>query len=116
MRKSLALAFTLSALGACKSSPPAPAGEMPYVPPALPAEACTPTALGAPRALKPCSTGSGAFGRWTLDELGLPAYDYAIDEARDGRASFPNTEQRERRDHWHAFGNDRLDAIFVNDG
>lgn len=115
MRKLHALALS-SLLAGCKSSAEPPPATPPYVPPVLPAESCAPTPLGEARRLRPCSTGSGAFGRWTLDELGLPAYDYAIDQARDGRAAFPNTERADRRDHWHAFGNDRLDAIFVNDG
>lgn len=106
------VAIALSS-SACKSSEPLPRGEAPYVPPTLPEESCTATPLGAARALRPCSTGSGAFGRWVVDELGAPAYDYALDEGRDARASYPNTEQRERREHWHAFGNDRLDAIFL---
>ncbi len=117
MRRPIVCVVALSLwAGACKSSEAPPPGEAPYAPPPLPAESCTATPLGAARALRPCSTGSGAFGRWVVDELGAPAYDYAVDERRDVRASYPNTEQRDRRDHWHAFGNDRLDAIFVNDG
>jgi hypothetical protein len=115
MRKLHALAL-MSLVAGCKSSAEVPPAEAPYVPPVLPAETCAPTPLGQARALRPCSAGSGAFGRWTLDALGLPAYDYAIDQRRDARAAYPNTAQLDRRDHWHAFGNDRLDAIFVNDG
>jgi hypothetical protein len=51
-----------------------------------------------------------------VDDLGLPAYEYGLDENRDARASFFNTEGLDRRDHWAAFGNARVDAIFANDG
>src|SRR4051812_40840436 len=98
---------------ACKSSDetPAPPGDDPPV--VLPAEACAAPSVDAPRTFTTCSTGSGNFGRWAIDDLGLVAYDYRSDELHEPRASFPNTENRERRDHWHAFGNDRLNAIFV---
>lgn len=63
-----------------------------------------------------CSDGSGVFGRWTLDGLGLPAYDYLIDQNRDERARYPTTDEEDHREHFHAFGNDRVSAIFANDG
>lgn len=83
----------------------------PYVPPP---EACDP----APAAgvFAPCNDGQGIFGTWTVDRLGLPAYDYGLDQRFDERAVWFHTEAHERRDHWHAFGNHRVNATFSNDG
>ena len=88
-------------------------GDAPYAPPA---EACAPVDVDSPRTFHECSTGSGIFGRWTVDESGLPAYDYGLDENADARASFYNTENRDRRDHWFSFGNARVTALAYNDG
>jgi hypothetical protein len=110
------LCIALVVCGACKSSTDAPAPPVEDPPVVLPPESCVAPDVDAPRTLTACSTGSGNFGRWTIDDLGLVAYDYLSDERREARALFPNTENKERRDHWHAFGNDRVHAIFVNDG
>jgi len=48
---------------------------------------------------------AGIFGAWTVDALGLPAYDYGLDENADPRAGFFNTEGIDLRSHWAAFGN-----------
>jgi len=112
-RRSLLVVAVLCACKSSETSEPPPPDDPPVV---LPPEACTAPNVDAPRTFVACSTGSGNFGRWTIDDLGLPAYDYAIDQWKDDRALFPNTEGLERRDHWHAFGNDRVNAIFVNDG
>lgn len=61
-------------------------------------------------------SGSGIFGRWILDGDGLPAYRYEIDQYRDRRAAYPNSEGLDRRDHWHLFGNDRVNVLASNDG
>ncbi len=61
-------------------------------------------------------SGSGVFGRWILDGDGLPAYRYELDQYRDRRAAYPNSEGLDRRDHWHLFGNDRVNALASNDG
>ncbi len=61
-------------------------------------------------------TGGGAFGRWTLDSAGLPAYRYEMDQYADLRALYPNTEGLNRRDHWHQIGNDRVTGLASNDG
>lgn len=85
----------------------------------LPLPAEPPTAGDDPAArfrFPDCSDGSGVFGRYTLDALGLPAYDYLIDQNRDERARYPTTDEEDHRAHFHAFGNDRLNAIFANDG
>ena len=104
------------ALGlACSSSPAAPPvpPDPPYVPPP---ETCTPADVEAVRTFAPCSIGSGIFGQWTVDEDGLPAYDYGLDENADERAAWFNTEGRDRREHWSSFGNDRVTALAYNDG
>lgn len=73
-------------------------------------------ALGDPRVFRMTRAGSGAFGRWTLDDAGLPAYLYQMDQYTDGRARYPNTEWPNRRDHWHQIGNHRVNALASNDG
>ncbi len=79
-------------------------------------ESCDAVDVDAPRTFVPCSTGSGLFGRWTIDEAGLPAYDYLLDENADARASWFNTEGKDRRDQWFSFGNARVTALATNDG
>lgn len=74
------------------------------------------TALGEPRVFMRSDEGSAAFGRWTLDQAGLPAYCYELDQYDDSRAAFPNSEGADRRDHWHQVGNDRITALASNDG
>jgi hypothetical protein len=105
----------LSVLVACGEgrSQQGPEPEPPYVPPP---EACDAPSLDAPYAFAPCSEGSGIFGSWSLDGLGLPGYDYGLDQHADLRAAFVNTEGLDRRDHWHAIGNERVNALFSNDG
>jgi hypothetical protein len=71
---------------------------------------------GDPRAFELTEAGSGAFGRWILDAAGLPAYRYELDQYQDSRAHYPNTEGRDRHDHWHQIGNDRITALASNDG
>jgi hypothetical protein len=118
------IAALLAACGTSKESQPAsgvgpappepgPDAEAPYVPPP---ESCAPADVDSPELFAPCSTGSGVFGTWTVDELGLPAYEYGLDQNADERASFFNTEGKDRRDHWAAFGNARVNAMFFNDG
>ena len=41
--------------------------------------------------------GSGAFGRWTVDRFGLPAYRYAIDEETDPRRRPAGAGRQHRR-------------------
>jgi hypothetical protein len=69
-----------------------------------------------PRVFQPSDEGSGCFGRWTLDEAGLPAYEYEIDQYKDLRAVYPNSENLDRRDHWHQIGNFRVTGLASNDG
>lgn len=82
----------------------------------MPPESCAKANVDDVKSFVACSTGSGDFGRWTIDDLGLPAYDYALDETRDPRALHPTTTGVPSRVHWHAFGNDRINAIFANEG
>ncbi len=74
------------------------------------------TAPADARTFVPAAEGSGIFGRWTLDAHGLPAYEYTLDQWRDDRARYPNSEHLNRRDHWHQIGNDRITALVSNDG
>src|SRR5690606_20231618 len=69
-----------------------------------------------PRGFLPTDDGGGVFGRWIVDEHGLPAFRYDIDQHADSRARYPNSEARDRRDHWHQIGNDRVTALASNDG
>ena len=68
------------------------------------------------RAFSETSQGSGAFGRWILDEEGLPAYRYELDQYRDRRARYAHSFGLDRRDHWHQIGNNRVTALASNDG
>ena len=72
--------------------------------------------LGDPHVFASTAVGSGAFGRWILDHAGLPAYQYTADQYRNPHAYYPNSEQIDRRDHWHQIGNDRITALASNDG
>lgn len=98
------------------STPGSPPPEPEEPEPTLAEERCEAPNIAEPTKLRPCSSGSGNFGRWTTDELGLPAYDYTIDQARNDRALYKDTEGRERRDHLAAFGNSRVNAFLSNDG
>lgn len=68
------------------------------------------------RAFTPTEEGSASFGRWTLDDAGLPAYQYELRQEVDPRAAYVNTEKLDRRDHWHQVGNRRVTALASNDG
>lgn len=69
----------------------------------------------------PQPEGGGIFGEWIVDEHGLPAFSYTLDERNDARAKWPNSEDifpihRERRDHFFVTGNDRVNLMAVDDG
>jgi hypothetical protein len=76
----------------------------------------TAQAVEDPRVFVPSEEGSGNFGRWIVDSDGLPAYQYEIDQYKDPRAYYPNSEGIDRRDHWHQVGNYRITALVSNDG
>lgn len=114
-RRALTL-IACSALTGCSDSEavnPVPDPDPPYV---APPERCDPADVDDPTTFALCNTGRGIFGSWTVDAFGLPAYDYGLDQHEDARASFFNTEGLDRRDHWAAFGNARVNAMFFNDG
>lgn len=69
-----------------------------------------------PYKFKATKKGGGVFGHWIVDKADLPAYKYRLDQRRDKRASFPNSEWADRRDNWHQLGNDRITALASNDG
>ncbi len=75
-----------------------------------------PGEIGDPKTFTVTDYGSGAFGHWILDEAGLPAYRYEMDQFTDERAAYPVSEGAFRRDHWHQVGNERLNALASNDG
>jgi len=58
--------------------------------------------------------GSGVFGRWGVDGLGLPRYRYTLDEERSPAAVQP--ELAGSRDAWHQLGNDHVVADAFNHG
>lgn len=91
---------------------PAPAPQPP-----LQAQALTPQAdIGDPTAFTHSAYGSGVYGRWMVDEFGLPAYRYEMNQFEDDRAAYPVSEGAFRRDHWHQVGNERLTGLAANDG
>ncbi|MBX3221121.1 MAG: hypothetical protein KF795_11425 [Labilithrix sp.] len=116
-RRAVAAVVASALLGAaCGAGAPGealPPEDPPYVPPP---ESCVAPSVDEPTRFAPCSTGSGVFGTWTLDDLGLPAYDYGLDQNADERASYPRTDGVETRAHWAAFGNDRVNGLVSNDG
>ncbi len=69
-----------------------------------------------PKQFTPTASGSGIFGRWIIDQAGLPAYRYDLDQYKNSAAGYPNSEDLDRRDHWHQVGNDHLTALASNDG
>ena len=83
-------------------------------------EATATSAGGGPIAwnaqLPPISStyGSGDFGRWTVDQFGLPAYRYTIDEQTDPIAR--QAELAGGNDAWSQVGNDRVKADAFNHG
>lgn len=113
MRVVRAAPFFLLALACSLAGTEVGQPDAPYVPPP---ESCASTDLDAPTTFAACSTGSGIFGQWVVDEAGLPAYDYGLDENADARASWFNTEGLDRRDQWFSFGNARVTALATNDG
>lgn len=122
MRRTWSLCWLLPGLAGCGSDERAPTPDSgdPVWNPAP--ETCEAPDLDDPTQLHECSIGSGSFGRWTLDARAQPAYDYRLDQHADSRASYSVTEQGpdgeplDRRDHWAAFGNHRINAHIFNDG
>ena len=77
---------------------------------------CLPAAREQPSLFRACDLGSGAFGRWTVDVDGLPAYRYTLDNAADERAPWTLSDGSTRRDHLFQIGNDRVIGVVDTDG
>src|SRR3954447_26574324 len=60
------------------------------------------------------SYGSGNFGRWETDALGLPRFRYDVDESQDPRAKQPELAGGTLAQH--QLGNDHIVANAYNDG
>lgn len=60
--------------------------------------------------------GHGVYGQWKLDPDKLPAYLYELNNRRDRLAYFANSQNLDRRDHWHQIGNDHVTGLAGNDG
>jgi len=72
-------------------------------------------ASSAPPTAKPY--GSGHFGEWIEDELGLPAYRYTCEQNTDPKAVTSVTPGiLAPTEHIHQVGNDRITAIASNNG
>lgn len=106
----------LLALVACADEPITPLDTSDVGLPRLPEEMCSAIDPDRPTSFAPCSRGSGSFGRWTLDEAGLPAYAYGIDQYAEDIALYRNSENAPWRSHWAAIGNHRVNGMFSNDG
>ncbi|MDX6665483.1 MAG: cellobiose phosphorylase [Solirubrobacteraceae bacterium] len=83
---------------------------------AAPAAAAGPPPLSADTSRADISSdhGSGVFGTWTQDGLGLPVYRYTIDQQLNPAAAQP--ELAGKRDAWHQLGNDHIVADAFNHG
>jgi len=77
---------------------------------------CSPVDPDNPEVFQKCFYGSGSFGKWVVDEYGLPAYKYTLRQEKDPRALWWNSELRDRREHWHQIGNSRITAAVFNEG
>ena len=56
------------------------------------------------------------YGSWITDRHGLPAFDYRYDEIFDHRGDWRSSEVASRRDHAQMFGNNRINAMAVDEG
>lgn len=73
------------------------------------------TDLADVRNITPSTQGSGDFGTWSLDDHGLPIYDYTINQFENPDAEYP-TSRGTSRSHWHQIGNERITGLAYNDG
>jgi hypothetical protein len=62
----------------------------------------------------PCER-TTAFGRFIVDDHGLPAFDYTLPRG-DARATWTLTDGSERTDHIFSIGNDRVIGVVSTDG
>ncbi len=63
----------------------------------------------------PNAVPAGIFGEW-IDEGGLPAFRYTLDQRTDPRARYAIRDGVESSLQWHHIGNDFTAAIAANDG
>lgn len=70
------------------------------------------TSPGAPEA----ADDGGIYGRWSVDESGLPEFEYTLDQRTDERAIWDTRAFGETTLHWHQIGNDRISARATNEG
>ena len=60
-----------------------------------------------PQALVPCRRGSGHLGQWAIDDAGLPAYDFLVEQRCDPAAHAYSPRPTPLRDPIHLIGNGR---------
>ncbi|MBI3782818.1 MAG: hypothetical protein HY270_05385 [Deltaproteobacteria bacterium] len=60
-----------------------------------------------PSTLANCQHGSGHLGQWVVDDSGLPAYDFAVEQRCDPVATAYSPRARPLRDPIHLIGNGR---------
>jgi len=104
MRRALALVLLLSA------ATTAPALARTHKQPAAPA----PMSADTTPADINSTYGSGHFGRWEVDQWGLPAYQYTDDELTDPDARQPELDGSTAAQH--QLGNDNIKGMAFNDG
>lgn len=87
----------------------------PFPAPTAPSS-CSQPPLDNPKTLLACNKGKGAFGFWKLDSAGLPTYEYTLPHLDDPKAVYPHSSDKDKRDHMHQLGNDRVVGLAFNDG
>lgn len=60
--------------------------------------------------------GNGIYGKWIVDNYGLPAYQYEINQYESEEAQYPVSTGAFRRDNWHQIGNERVTGLASNEG
>ena len=97
----------LSCRVAPKAPPPEPAGECDaFVTPARVVDhSCEEVSADDPKRLSQCLKGSGSPGRWAVDDDGLPAYDFAIEQRCDPAGGHFSPRPTAQRDPIHLVGN-----------
>ena len=75
------------------------------VPPRADTSACDDVSADHPEALGRCLRGSGHLGQWSVDDAGLPAYDFAVEERCDPAAHAYSPRKTPLHDPIHLIGN-----------
>ncbi len=76
-------------------------------PPRLDTSTCSDVDANQPEKLVACVRGSGHLGRWAEDAVGLPAYDFTVEQRCDPVAHAYSPRQTPLRDPIHVIGNGR---------